>query len=242
LVGTPDAPKGRAQKRVVKDSVLTAALVASIVVDVATCLIWQVSDAPVPQRVYSDLNPHLYIQYCKSAADDIFLPIMLAFKALPGAYGLLLAWRSASLVTEINDSSDLALAMVNLAFISVFVIAVQFLISDNPSALLLLRTLGVVEVSTVTVSLASVRKLYLLAAHGDYNATVGQILQRGAHQPRHRASLFRPLGAVKRRVASVMGTRDSARENSSAGRQASVPATKRRPAPMPPLPPASIRV
>ena len=112
-------------KRITDERVATLLLLL-LVADFVLCVMWVIVDGPVPTRVFSKISPHLYEIYCDGGnASPYFLAFVMTGKGMTIVWGLWLAWQVRAVVEVLNESSYIFLAILNLAFIAIFVVAMQ---------------------------------------------------------------------------------------------------------------------
>jgi len=70
------------------------------------------------------------------------MAVVFALKLPFLGWGLMLAWQTRRIMSELNESSHIMLSMINMFFVVAYVCVIQFLITDSQSALVMLRSLG----------------------------------------------------------------------------------------------------
>ena len=95
-----------ATKSGITDDKMLLLLALLLVADMVLCVAWVLVDGPVPQRVYSQISPHMFEIYCiGGSASSWFVGIVLTGKACMMVWGLRLAWLGRAIVDEVNESA-----------------------------------------------------------------------------------------------------------------------------------------
>ena len=146
--------------RVITDRSLLVPVAALVTADIVFNSVWLGVDPLLPTDFVSSSNALLHYTACSS--DNTLLWYALSFvpKGILLAYGVVLASQVRNVPSAFNESKWIGLAVYNIAFCSVILLAILLLLTGSPASVYVIRSIGVIWCVLVTGGLMLLPKLH----------------------------------------------------------------------------------
>ena len=147
------------QVRKITDRSLLLPVAALVAADVLLNVVWLAVDPLLPTDFVSSSNALLHYTACSSRNSLLWYSLQFVPKGLLLAYGVVLASQVRNVPSAFNESKWIGLAVYNIAFCSAIVLAILLLLSTSPSAVFVIRSIGVIWCVLATGGLMLLPKL-----------------------------------------------------------------------------------
>ena len=143
-------------------------LCAVLVGDAAFGLTWYIAYPLHATREYDEISEYVYEMWCVGDHQDIFQTLALVSRVIPLIFITQLAYRVRTAfefadfhvkIDRFDESSAIVLILLNMLVVSLFCVALQFLLDGAPDALLAMRAFGVLWTVAFTLTTLFVPKI-----------------------------------------------------------------------------------
>ena len=145
--------------RVITDRTLLIPVALLVAADVILNGIWLGVDPLLPSDSVSSSNALLHYTVCSSKDTLLWYSLMFVPKGLLLAYGVVLASQVRNVPSAFNESKWIGLAVYNIAFCSIILLAILLLLTSSPASVYVIRSIGVIWCVLVTGGLMLLPKL-----------------------------------------------------------------------------------
>lgn len=171
--------------RVVKENLVWGYTIMLCLVDIIVLVLWMVSAPPSAAIIPSKLDEKLAYKYCISKAgendsgeiiqNDSILWLIVVLKVGIVGFTSYLGWKIRHLPSLFSEAKYIAMCSYNLALIGLLIIGLGVALDDAPEAVFLLRSVGILVVIIVVLSLLFVAKFWSIKTKP--NLTMEQALK-----------------------------------------------------------------
>ena len=145
--------------RVITDRTLLVPVAAVVTIDLVLNCIWLGVDPLLPSDFVSSSNALLHYTACSSTNTLLWYSLMFVPKGMLLAYGVVLASQVRNVPVAFNESKWIGLAVYNIAFCSIILLAILLLLTGSPASVYVIRSIGVIWCVLATGGLMLLPKL-----------------------------------------------------------------------------------
>ena len=146
--------------RVITDRSLLVPVAALVAADIVFNAIWLGVDPLLPTDFTSSSNELLHYTACSSSDTLLWYALTFVPKGVLLAYGVVLASQVRNVPSAFNESKWIGVAVYNIAFCSVILLAILLLLTSSPASVYVIRSIGVIWCVLVTGGLLLLPKLH----------------------------------------------------------------------------------
>lgn len=162
------------QAKIIKDNVIWAYNIALCAIDITVLTLWMVSASPTVAIFPSQIDEKIAYKYCASIVaendsgtiieNNSMLWLLIILKTVVVGFTSYLGWKVRKLPSLFNEAKYIAMCAYNLTLIGMLVIGLGVGLDDAPIATYLLRSMGILVVVVVVLSLLFVTKFVEMKA------------------------------------------------------------------------------